>query len=142
MIVLDTNILSELLNHEPNPKVWSWAENIAAKDLFVTTITVAEMRFGVDALPDGKRRKILDQIITETFETKYAGRVLPFDYFAAVIYGDLAARLRNQGQSKEIKDVMIASIALAHKAKIATRNTKDFEPTGVTLINPFLTSVD
>ena len=137
MIILDTNIASELTKSPMNATVQSWFDGLGSEPLFLTSITVAEMRFGVCALPHGKRRTDLDERLARMFEGVFTGNILAFDHIAAEAYGIMAAQLRSQGETKDVKDLMIASIALVHDATVATRNTKDFQPTGAKLVNPF-----
>ena len=120
-----------------NTNVQSWFDQLGNEPLFVTSITVAEMRFGVQSLPDGKRRSQLDARVTQMFDTYFEDQILDFDRLAAEAYGILAAQMRKQGQNKDVNDLMIAAIALVHEATIATRNMKDFQPTGAKIINPF-----
>ena len=137
MIILDTNIISELFRLKPAPQVLDWLDAQPVQELTTTSITVAELRFGVHALPAGKRRDKLNAAITQMLEKPLMGRVLDFDLRAAELYGLLAADLRRNGMTIGQSDMMIAAITLAQEATLATRNTRDFLPSKVRVVNPF-----
>ena len=137
MIILDTNIVSELGKKEPNAGVLSWLEAQTDEPLFLTVISLAELRSGVMSLPEGKRRRELDAFVSFIIEDTYDGMILAFDHRAAEVYAHITATLKKAGRSVGAHDAMIASIALAHDASVATRNTKDFAPCGSKIINPF-----
>jgi toxin FitB len=141
MIVLDTNVLSESLRPEPSERVGRWVAAQSPQDMFITTITIAEMLYGLEITPAGKRRAgweaaweaAIERIISRGFD----GRVLPFDVASARIYGRLSAAREKIGRPISQSDAMIAAISRSRNAAIATRNTKDFEHCGVKLINPW-----
>ncbi|HTW71718.1 MAG TPA: type II toxin-antitoxin system VapC family toxin [Acetobacteraceae bacterium] len=138
MILLDTNVLSELARAMPEPTVFAWAQAIPVSELCTTAITEAELHFGLALLPPGARRTALTQAIEAVFARVVQDRVLLFDRAAAPIYGDLAAKRRRLGRSVNIADLQIQAIARAHSvAAIATRNTVDFSDCGLPLINPW-----
>lgn len=138
MILLDTNVLSELARVTPDPTVLRWAHAVPVVELCTTAITEAELRFGLALLPVGARRTALAQAIDAVFARVVQGRVLPFDRVAAPIYADLAADRRRRGRSVDTADLQIQAIGRAHAvAAIATRNTPDFVGCGVPLINPW-----
>jgi predicted nucleic acid-binding protein len=126
MIVLDTNVVSEPLRAAPSPSVLAWLDRQPPSSLFLTAITVREMIFGVRSMPDGKRRDGLEQRIIELFEGEFAGRILPFDTTAAMIYGRAVPLARASGRTISEADGMIAAVVLASGAAIATRDTSPF----------------
>jgi len=136
MIIVDTNVLSELMKHNPDQAVITWADNQASQAITTTSITSAEIYAGLGALPDGKRKKELlaafADILSEMIDV-----VLPFDQAAAECYGALTARLRSDGKTIGQSDSMIAAIALIHDGTVVTRNTRHFEHCNIELANPF-----
>jgi len=138
MIVLDTNVVSELMRPARSAAVLAWLSAQREVDhLFVTTISVAEVLYGIELLPQGKRRDGLASQADSMFTQDLAGRVLPFDETAARIFPLLAAARRKQGRPIEFFDAQIAAIVRAQGATLATRNTDDFEGCGVRLVNPW-----
>lgn len=137
MILLDTNVISELMRAEPASIVLDWFGQHDAGDLFISAVTEAELRTGVAILPDGQRRDRLQLAIDAMIEQDFQGRVLPFDSFAAKAYAEIAARRRAAGRPIAEADCQIAAIARATDAPIATRNVKDFDGCGVRVINPW-----
>ena len=136
MIVLDTNVISELMRPVPNRSVVEWADAQQIKTLFITSITISEILFGVEALPTGKRKSRL-----RTFASGLAGifeeRILPFDVDAAILYAPMAATARKQGLGLSIADGYIAAITAAHGFMIATRDTAPFASVGLEVIDPW-----
>lgn len=137
MIVLDTNVLSELIRPVPEPKVLAWLEAQALDALFTTVISRGEMLYGGRILPGGKRRENLLQEVEEIFSTDMAGRVLPYDEAAADAYARIAAARRAQGRPASQSDMMIAGIVRSCGATLATRNVRDFEGCGIALVDPW-----
>lgn len=138
MIVLDTNILSELMRPAPNPLVVDWVDAMSVREAMATTaITVAEILYGIDRLPSGRRRQRLGDVAATMFEEDFAGLILAFDADAALPYAERAASSEAAGHRAAMPDAHIAAICLSHEATLATRNTKDFESFGVTLVNPW-----
>ena len=137
MIILDTNIVSELMKTQPDEGVLSWFSELSTQAIMITSITVAELRYGVAVLPNGKRRTRLDTLITEMIDEDFESSILDFNRHAGEAYGLLAAELKNKGIGVGQNDVMIASIAVVNEATLATRNEKDFEHCGINIINPF-----
>ncbi len=138
MIVLDTNVVSELMRPTPSPIVITWLERQSSASLFTTTITEAEILFGVAVLPESLRRSALLTAAKQMFEIDFGGRVLPFDSEAAQSYATLAADRRRVGRPAGAFDIQVAAIALTHGATVATRNTVDFEGFGPITINPWV----
>jgi toxin FitB len=138
MIVLDTNVVSELMKPAPSKPVASWVALQAAMSLYTTSITEAEILHGVMLLPAGKRRNRLQEAAEAMFSEDFGGRVLSFGSEAARAYASIAALRRRAGRPISHFDAQIAAIGRSARAAIATRNTKDFEDCGVKLINPWL----
>lgn len=136
MIVLDTNVVSELMRIEPEPAVLSWIQERSGGGLYTTTVTVAEIRYGIARLPEGWRRESLHQAANEIFAA-FPRQVLPFDLAAANAYADVVAVRENVGNPIDGFDAQIAAICRSQAATLASRNTKDFIGTGVALVNPW-----
>lgn len=137
MIVLDTNVISELARHMPDSGVLSWLDSFEVSDVATTAITAAELRYGVARLPDGQRKRELTGVIRGILTEDFHGRVLPFDERASVRYADIVAGRERIGRPIGIADAQIAAICRDLGAILSTRNTADFEATGVELINPW-----
>lgn len=137
MIVLDTNVVSELMRDSPAGSVRRWAGTIPAAERFLTATSVAELTYGAARLPVGRRRDVLERRIDATVNEEFPGQVLPFDVDAAKRFGPLVAARDSRGLPIETADAQIAAICLHHGAALATRNTRDFEGLGLTLINPW-----
>lgn len=138
MIVLDTNVLSELMRPAPNPVVVHWLDRHPARDVGTTSITVAEILYGIERLPAGRRQRTLAMLAAELFDQEFSGRLLTFDALAASHYAQKMAEAERNGTPVSMADGQIAAICETHGATLATRNTKDFEPLGVPLINPWI----
>ncbi|MGD2021234.1 MAG: type II toxin-antitoxin system VapC family toxin [Thiohalocapsa sp.] len=135
MILLDTNVLSELTKPQPASQVVDWlAEN--EPRLSLPTIALAELRYGIERLPEGRRRLSLLRFWEET-RRRFAGRTFGFDVLAAERYGCAVAAAERAGRSVRVGDGQIAAIALSQRMTVATRDVEDFRPTGVRLINPW-----
>lgn len=139
MIVLDTNILSELMRVAPAPEPLSWLALQGRNTVFTTAISEAEMLYGARALPEGRRRRDLEQLVLQIFREDFPGRVLPFDSAAADCYATIVNAQRAIGRPIREFDAQIAAIALSRDASIATRNTRDFEGIGLEIVNPWVT---
>lgn len=137
MIVLDTNVLSELIRREPEPRVVAWFRQLPAGSLYTTTITRAEMLFGVALLPNGKRKTALREAVSALFSIDLEGRVLPFDLEASDHFAAVACRSRAHGVAMSDADARIAAVASSRGAQLATRNITDFAECGVPLVNPW-----
>jgi len=135
MIVLDTNVLSELTRERASPKVLSWHRD--QDDLFTTAITQAEMLYGLELMPSGRRKREALASINQIFNEIFAGRILAFDSIAAVMYADLAASRKKIGRPIKQSDAQIAAIARSREAAVATRNVADFEHCGIQVIDPW-----
>ena len=137
MIVLDTNVVSELMRPSPADRVVSWMSRQFAPLLYLSTISEAELRYGIEILPPGKRRERLRSEVEEMLREDFAGRVLPFDRAAAQAYVAIAATRRAAGQSISHADCQIAAIARAAGAAVATRDVGAFQDCGVDVIDPW-----
>ncbi len=137
MVLLDTNVVSELMLASPNQDVLAWVDNLPSRELFVTAVTEAEIRTGVAFLPDGARRRGLLGAVERTLGSLFPDRVLPFDSSAARAYADIAASRRAAGRPISQSDCQIAAIALTRGMAVATRNVRDFSETGVDVIDPW-----
>lgn len=138
MIVLDTNVLSELWRVEPNPNVLAWIDGQAVETLYLSAITVAELRYGLAAMSKGKRRTIYQERLEREVLPAFDGRVLSFDLAASATYAALMARARAAGKAIGNADGYIAAIAAAQGFAVATRDTGPFSAAGVAVVNPWL----
>ncbi|NJL88367.1 MAG: type II toxin-antitoxin system VapC family toxin [Coleofasciculaceae cyanobacterium SM2_1_6] len=137
MIILDTNVISEFMRLLPDPAVMAWVGQQEIPELFITTITQAEVYYGLALLPFGKRRLELARAVHQVFEQDFQQRILSFDSAAAMEYGTLAASRRQSGKPVSQADTQIAAIAQAQNAVLATRNIADFRDFGLALVNPW-----
>jgi predicted nucleic acid-binding protein len=137
VIIVDTNVISELFRPAPAKQVETWLADQDGANLYFTTIGEAELRHGVAILPSGKRRTALTRAIEGVLEEDFRDRILSFDRLAASAYAAIAAERRVLGRPISQFDCQIAAIARAHGASVATRNTSDYESCGVDLLNPW-----
>ncbi|MFM8467001.1 MAG: type II toxin-antitoxin system VapC family toxin [Oxalobacteraceae bacterium] len=137
MIVLDTNVISELLRPEPAPEVETWLSNQESAKVYFTTVGEAELRHGVALLPEGKRRSSLSKAIEDILNEDFHDRILSFNRAAASAYAVIASERRAAGKPISQFDCQIAAIARANQAAVATRNTDDFGGCGIAVINPW-----
>jgi predicted nucleic acid-binding protein len=137
MILLDTNVISEPLRREPEPGVIEWIDAQALETLYLSAITVAELRSGIALLPAGKRRAGLLENLERRVLPLFAGRVLPFDLPCTQTYAELIAKAQKAGLAIAAADGFIAATAAANGLAVATRDTSPFEAAGVTVINPW-----
>ena len=137
MIILDTNVISELLRPAPEPKVEHWLSAQDGLNVYLTSISEAELRYGLAIMGSGKRRAALVDAVDRILREDLAGRILPFDSDAAQSYATIAAARRAAGRPIAQADCQIASIAHSRGATVATRNTPDFEGCEIDLINPW-----
>lgn len=137
MIVLDTNVLSEVLRPQPGAEVLSWLEAQSRAAIFTTTVTRGELFYGVRLMPDGQRKASLLRAVEAIFDQDLAGQVLSFDNASADAYAGIASSRRIAGKPISQFDAMIAAIAQSRGASLATRNIKDFTDCGVELIDPW-----
>ncbi len=137
MIILDTNVISVLMQSAPDPVVVRWIDARPPASLWTTAITVFEVRLGLEVLASGRRRRLLEDAFAATLEEDFGGRVLPFDQAAAHAAGRIAAERRRPGRTVEIRDVQIAGIASARSSAVATRNVRHFEGLGLEILDPW-----
>ena len=136
MIVLDTNVVSEAMKPEPHPSVRAWLNNQAAATLYLSSVMLAELLFGIAALPAGKRKDMLAQAL-DGLMGLFRDRVLPFDIDAARRYADLAVMAKSRGRGFPTPDGYIAAIAASRGFIVASRDTAPYEAVGVSVINPW-----
>ena len=137
MILLDTNVISALMRREADAGVVTWLDAQPPESIWTTAVTVFEIKFGLEIMVSGRRRRQLEDAFEAMLEEDFEGRVIPFDEVAARAAARLAAERRRGGRPVEIRDVQIAGIAVARKATIATRNLRHFEGLGPALIDPW-----
>jgi predicted nucleic acid-binding protein len=136
MIVLDTNVVSEAMKPEPHPAVLAWLNDQVAETLYLSSVTLAELLFGIGALAAGKRRDLLTQAL-DGLMGLFRDRVLPFDIDAARRYGELAVKAKAGGRGFPTPDGYIAAIAASRGFIVASRDTAPYEAASVTVINPW-----
>jgi predicted nucleic acid-binding protein len=137
MILLDTNVISAVMAPSPPGAVLSWLDRQSTDTLFLSAVTIAEIAYGIRALPDGKRRRNLATRFEDFVARGFEQRVLVFDTASAIEYGEIMAHRRRIGRPMSVPDGQIAAIARHHRMAVATRNLRDFEECGLELVNPF-----
>ncbi len=137
MIIVDTDVISELTRLAPAPEVVSWLDSLTADEVAMTAITAAELLYGVERLPDGRRKTELSAAVHGLLGDEFQGRVLAFDKQAASRYAEIVSRRERLGRAIGVADAQIAAICSALGATLATRNTADFAEAGIDLINPW-----
>ncbi|MBB3594783.1 hypothetical protein FHX08_005193 [Rhizobium sp. BK529] len=137
MILLDTNVISEPWKSAPDESVVAWLDAQAIETLFLSAITIAELRFGIAAMPSGKRKTILRDRLEGEVLPHFSERILAFDLASSQFYAELMARARVSGKAIGTVDGYIAAIAAANGLAIATRDTSPFEAAGLKVINPW-----
>lgn len=140
MIVLDTNVISELMREAPQAFVVRWLDKQPPESIWTTSITVFEIRYGLQVLKPGKRRRFLESAFEQTLDTDFGARILDFDRTAAEASANISSQLHNAGRPIDIRDVQIAGIVAARRGTLATRNSKHFRNTGVKLVDPWETT--
>ena len=141
MILLDTNVISELMRPLPEPRVVQWLDTRTEFDLWISAITVAEIRLGIALLPEGRRKDLLTDLAEQTFREDFSEQCLPFDCEAAGEYALIVAERNRKGRPVSVEDAQIAAVARTAGLKLATRNTKDFSGIhGLALVNPWIDS--
>jgi toxin FitB len=137
MIILDTNVISALMRHDPDAVVVGWLDDQPAQSIWITAVSVFEVHFGLALLAQGRRRRQLEDAFARALDDDFEGRILPFDQGAARAAASLAAKRRQQGRPIEIRDALIAGIASARRATLATRNARHFADVGISLLDPW-----
>lgn len=140
MIVLDTNVVSELMRPEPRPSVLMRVNDVPPADVFITAITAAELHYGVARMPEGTRKRVLQTRIAELLTVDFDRQILPFDGTAAAHYGDLVVNRARIGRPIGMADAQIAAICLTWRAQLLTRNIRGFDDTGVDAVDPWADS--
>lgn len=136
-LLLDTNVLSEVRRPAPDPKVLAWLDAVDEDRAFISVASIAELRRGIALMNDGRRREALAAWLADDLPARFAGRILSIDPAIAVRWGDLMAQARQSGFALSVMDGFFAATALDRELVLATRNTKDFAPLGVPLLNPW-----
>jgi predicted nucleic acid-binding protein len=136
MIVLDTNIISEAMRPEPNPAVQAWLNEQLAETLYLSSVSLAELLFGIGVLPEGRKKKLLSEMLGGILGL-FGNRILVFDIKAAQYYAELATKARTAGRGFPLPDGYIAAIAASRDFCVATRDTSPFEAAGIVAINPW-----
>lgn len=137
MMLIDTNIISEMMKPIPDVNVMKWLDQQEILQLFVSTITLAEISYGINILPEGGRRSKLEIAFEKAIFEAFTNRILTFDESAAHLYGQIMGHRKTLGQPMGVPDGQIAAIARAHDMSIVTRNIRDFSDCGLQVINPF-----
>jgi predicted nucleic acid-binding protein len=137
VILLDTNILSELIRPEPDKGATEWLDSLDVATVATTAITAAELLYGVARLPSGRRKERLGEAIRGLIEEDFDGRVEAFDATAAIHYADLLSDRKRAGRPISAADAQIAAICRKLRATLATRNTSDFKDAGIDLLDPW-----
>ncbi|PSO51039.1 MAG: VapC toxin family PIN domain ribonuclease [Cyanobacteria bacterium SW_9_44_58] len=137
MIILDTNVISEVMRPQPNFQVISWLREYPVEELAITAVSIAEISYGLKRLPEGRRRNSLQWRFQMFIAQGFKDRIFPFDEKAAEVYADIVVNRQQQGKPIEVMDAMIVAIALIKTANLATRNVSDFQNCGLELINPW-----
>lgn len=137
MIVLDTTVVSELMRQTPASAVVEWVRSCSPRELFTTAVTLAEVRYGIERLPKGRRTRVLTEIAERIFG-RFEHQLLPFDARATAPYAVLVRERDRAGLPIDGFDAQIAAICRTHRAVLATRNDKDFQHTGIDVIDPWL----
>ena len=138
MFVMDTNVASELMRAEPTPAVSAWVAKRDAREMYLTAVTEAELRYGVAIMPAGRRRNALEAAMTRWLDRGFGERILPFDSAAARAYAEIAAERRRAGRPIGEADCQIAAVSRSRNAILVTRNVRDFEGTGVDVVDPWI----
>ena len=137
MILVDTNVLSALMEVTPDKTVTEWMDAQPQESIWITSVTLMEVRFGLQAMPAGRRQEALIKALATLLDEKIQGRIASFDVPAAEQAAELMALRKVKGRPVDLRDTMIAGIALATRATLATRNTTHFEDLSVRVVNPW-----
>ena len=138
MILLDTNVLSALMQQQPDAKVVAWLDQQPAEFIWISSVTLFEARYGLALLPSGRRKTLLHERFDQLLQDDLRNRVLPFDADAAAQAAELAAERKARGRPVDMRDTFIAGVALARRAVLATRNTRHFDDLRVTVVDPWV----
>ncbi len=135
--LLDTNVISELIAKQPDPRVISWVDSLHPESVYLSVITVGEIRKGIEKLPPSTRKNTLDMWLNDDLLTRFTGQILTLDTAVMLTWGSLTGQLEQTGRSLPGLDSLIAALAIHHGCVLATRNEADFLGTGVIVINPW-----
>jgi toxin FitB len=135
--LLDTNVISELVARQPNPRVVQWIDQLDPDNVYLSVITIGELRKGIEKLPDSKRRHVLRDWLYDDLLTRFSGNILVLDTPAMLAWGELTGRLEREKHTLPAIDSLIAALALHNNCTLVTRNVRDFEATGIVLLNPW-----
>lgn len=136
--LLDTNVISELVAKQPSPKVVAWIDSIADERIYLSALTIGELKKGIEKLPPSPRQALLRNWLHEELLVRFAGRILAIDTAVMLTWGQVTATLEQRGRKLPAMDSFIAALALQNRFTLVTRNDTDFADTGVTLLNPWL----
>ncbi len=139
VIVLDTNIVWELMRQEPNAKITAWLDGFPQQDIWITAISIFELRFGIELHAKGRRRSQLEHSLARILDSGFRDRILNFDEKAATAAALVSAEQRLIGHAKEVRDTFIAGIAISRNADLATRNVRHFRDMNIRVIDPWAT---
>lgn len=135
--LLDTCVISELVAKHPNPRVVEWVDSVEEARLYLSVITIGEIRKGIEKLPDSRRRRVLEEWLSDQLLVRFAGRIVPIDTGVMLRWGQLTGALEAAGKAMPAIDSLIAAIALHGHFSLVTRNEEDFQHTGVPIVNPW-----
>jgi predicted nucleic acid-binding protein len=139
MIVLDTNVVSAMMRREVDGKIRDWLDSRPPESIWVTTITVFEVRFGIEVLAKGRRRQQLENDFAQTIAEDFQGRILDLDQAAAETAASLCAQRRLRGRPIEMRDTLMAGIVVSRRAELATRNLRHFDDLEIAVVDPWAT---
>ena len=137
MIVLDTNVVSAMMRRDVDTKIRDWLDSLPPESIWVTTITIFEVRFGIEVLTKGRRRQQLEDDFVETIAEDFQGRVLDLDQAAAQTAASLCAQRKLRGRPIEMRDTLIAGIVVSRRAELATRNVRHFGDLEISVVDPW-----
>ncbi len=137
MVLIDTNIVSEIMSRSPSSNVVNWLNNQDSLSLFISTISIAEVNYGLNIMPDGKRKNVLTDRFNSFVSKAFEQRIIDFNESAAIQYANIMSHRKIIGRPMSVPDGQIAAIALSNELAIATRNTRDFDDCGIIIVNPF-----
>jgi toxin FitB len=135
--ILDTNVISEIVAAQPNAQVTRWIEKVDPNRLFLSVITIGELKKGIEKLPNSRRKDLLDRWLMEDLPMRFHEHILPIDTDTMLLWGSLNARLEASGRPISAIDSLLASIAMQYQYMLVTRNSSHFEQTGILLLNPW-----
>lgn len=135
--LLDTNVISELVARHPNPQVIAWVDALDTNSVYLSVVTIGELRKGIEKLPDSSRKASLNSWLNDDLLVRFAGRVLALDVAVMLSWGELTGRLERVGRPLPAINSIIAALAIHHNCTLVTRNEGDFKDTDVNVINPW-----